>query len=75
MVWCAADKAMTVVQPGDEVGLENKAMAVSKEKPRIWDKKNWKQKGDNVVINKIRKYKSRREKENMEIHFYLLDEQ
>ena len=33
--WCAADKAMTVVQPGDEVGLENKAMAVSKEKPRI----------------------------------------
>ena len=52
---------MTVVQPRDEADLENKAMAVSKER-RAQNMRQviWKQKGNDLVINKIRKYKSGR---------------
>lgn len=54
------DKAMTTVQPRDEVGLENKAMAASEENTEYMRQEIWKQKGKDLVINKIRKYKSRR---------------
>lgn len=56
-----ADQAVTIVQPWDEAGLEDKAMVLSEESPEYMRREIWKQKGKDLAINKIRKYESRKE--------------